>query len=261
MKLAHLSFGPKKVMDRLRALEPDNPWPADSTAADIRKRNGLVRPRRKRRRVPPDPHALVTCSAPAQSWSAHFKGDFRLASGQRCYPLTITDNHSRFILQCRALSRMTTAAVKPWFEWVFREYGLPETLRTDNSAPFASLAAGGLSQLSKWWVRLGIRPERIRPATPSDPYDYDSSPGEYVLFESNGQKLVLHVGKNGFYHVHDRKSGRPVNVYPKHQGYQLDHRVQPRNRRMGKHVVARSGSENAGVSAYRGWAQLERRCL
>jgi glucose dehydrogenase len=63
-------------------------------------------------------------------------------------------------------------------------------------------------------VRLGIRPERIRPATPSDPYDYDSSPGEYVLFESNGQKLVLHVGKNGFYHVHDRKSGRPVNVYP-----------------------------------------------
>ena len=149
MKLAHQSFGPKKVMDRLRALAPDNPWPADSTAADILKRNGLVRQRRKRRRVPPDPHALVTCSAPAQSWSADFKGDFRLGGGQRCYPLTITDNHSRFILQCRALSRMTTAAVKPWFEWVFREYGLPETLRTDNGAPFASLAAGGLSQLSK----------------------------------------------------------------------------------------------------------------
>ena len=168
MKLVHQSFGPKKVMDRLRALEPSKPWPADSTAADILKRNGLVRQRRKRRRVPPDPHALITCSAPAQSWSADFKGDFRLGGGQRCYPLTITDNHSRFILQCRALSRMTTAAVKPWFEWVFREYGLPETLRTDNGAPFASLAAGGLSQLSKWWVRLGIRPERIRPATPSE---------------------------------------------------------------------------------------------
>jgi transposase InsO family protein len=168
MKLAHQSFGPKKVMDRLRALEPDNPWPADSTAADILKGNGLVRQRRKRRRVPPDPHALVTCSAPAQSWSADFKGDFRLGGGQRCYPLTLTDNHSRFILQCRALSRMTTDAVKPWFEWVFRAYGLPEARRTDNGAPFASLAAGGLSQLSKWWVRLGIRPERIRPATPSE---------------------------------------------------------------------------------------------
>ena len=168
MKLAHHSFGPKKVMDRLRALEPDTPWPADSTAADILKRNGLVRQRRKRRHVPPDPHALVTCSAPGQSWSADFKGDFRLGGGQRCYPLTITDNHSRFIFQCRALERMTAAAVKPWFEWVFRDYGLPETLRTDNGSPFASRAAGGLTQLSKWWVRLGIRPERIRPATPSE---------------------------------------------------------------------------------------------
>ena len=168
MKLAHQSFGPKKVMDRLRAVEPGAPWPADSTAGDILKRNGLVRTRRKRRRVPPDPHALVTCNAPAQSWSADFKGDFRLGSGQRCYPLTLTDNHSRFILQCRALSRMTTDSVKPWFEWVFREYGLPETLRTDNGPPFASLTTGGLSQLSAWWVRLGIRPERIRPAKPSE---------------------------------------------------------------------------------------------
>ena len=167
-KLAHPSFGPKKVMDRLRAVEPDTPWPADSTAGDILKRNGLVRPRRKRRHVPPHPHALVTCDAPAQSWSADFKGDFRLGNGQRCYPLTLTDNHSRFILQCRALSRMTTDAVKPWFEWVFREYGLPEAMRTDNGSPFASRAAGGLSQLSAWWVRLGIRPERIRPATPSE---------------------------------------------------------------------------------------------
>ena len=168
MKLTHQSFGPKKVMDRLRAVEPGTPWPADSTAGDILKRNGLVKLRRKRRRVPPDPHALVTCNAPAQSWSADFKGDFRLGSGQRCYPLTLTDNHSRFILQCRALSRMTTDSVKPWFEWVFREYGLPETLRTDNGPPFASVTTGGLSQLSAWWVRLGIRPERIRPAKPSE---------------------------------------------------------------------------------------------
>ena len=141
-EVAHQSFGPKKVMDRLRAVEPGTPWPVDSTAGDILKRNGLVRLRRKRRRVPPNPHALVACDAPAQSWSADFKGDFRLGNGQRCYPLTLTDNHSRFILQCRALSRMTSAAVKPWFEWVFREYGLPETLRTDNGPPFASLAAG-----------------------------------------------------------------------------------------------------------------------
>ena len=143
-KLAHQSFGPKKVMDRLRALEPDEVWPADSTAGKILKRNHLVRERR-RRRVPPDPRALVHCNAPAQSWSADFKGDVPLANGKRCYPLTLTDNHSRFILQCRALSHPTTDAVKPWFEWVMREYGLPETLRTDNGPPFASVAAGGLA--------------------------------------------------------------------------------------------------------------------
>lgn len=168
MKLAHQSFGPKKVMDRLRALEPERPWPADSTAGEILKRNGLVRPRRQRRRIPPDPRALVECTAPAQSWSADFKGDVLLANGKRCYPLTLTDNHSRFILQCRALTTTTTAAVQPWFEWVFREYGLPERLRTDNGPPFASVAVGGLSRLSKWWIRLGIRPERIRPAKPSE---------------------------------------------------------------------------------------------
>ena len=94
-------------------------------------------------------------SAPAQSWSADFKGDVPLANGKRCYPLTLTDNHSRFILQCRALSHPTTDAVKPWFEWVFREYGLPETLRTDNGPPFASVAAGGLRVVE---IRLGIRP-------------------------------------------------------------------------------------------------------
>ena len=101
-----------------------------------------MRPRRQRRRVPPDPRALVHCSAPAQSWSADFKGDVPLANGKRCYPLTLTDNHSRFILQCRALNTTTTDAVKPWFEWVFREYGLPETLRTDNGPPFACLGGG-----------------------------------------------------------------------------------------------------------------------
>ena len=167
-KLAHQSFGPKKVMDLLRALEPDQRWPADSTAGKILKRKDLVKERVRRRRVPPDPRALVACNAPAQSWSADFKGDVPLSNGKRCYPLTLTDNHSRFILQCRALSTTTTDAVKPWFEWVFRQQGLPERLRTDNGPPFASVAAGGLSQLSRWWIRLGIRPERIRPAKPSE---------------------------------------------------------------------------------------------
>ena len=168
MKLRQQSFGPKKVMDRLRALEPGRRWPADSTAGEILKRAGLVKARQRRRYIPADPRALVESRGPGQSWSADFKGDFRLGDGRRCYPLTITDNYSRYVLQCRGLSRTTTEAVKPWFEWVFREHGLPKTVRTDNGPPFASMAVGGLSHLSKWWIRLGIRPERIRPASPSE---------------------------------------------------------------------------------------------
>ena len=139
-------------------------WPADSTAGEILKRKGLVRPRRQAAAFPRTRGPWSTARLRPRA----FKGDVPLANGKRCYPLTLTDNHSRFILQCRALNTTTTDAVKPWFEWVFREYGLPETLRTDNGPPFASVAAGGLSQLSKWWIRLGIRPERIRPAKPSE---------------------------------------------------------------------------------------------
>jgi len=168
MKLSHQDWGPKKVMDRLRVLHPRHPWPVDSTAGEILKRAGLVKPRRRRRRVPPYTQPFGVCLQPNHTLSADFKGNFRLRNGQRCYPLTISDNYSRYLLQCRALARPTYAAVRPWFEWVFREYGLPMAIRTDNGAPFASLALGGLSRLSQWWIRLGIKPERIRPGNPQE---------------------------------------------------------------------------------------------
>lgn len=166
-KRAHPAFGPKKVMDRLRRAHPELPWPADSTAAEHLKRAGLVRARRRRRRIVPYTEPFGACAAPNESWSADFKGDFGLGDGSRCYPLTISDNFSRYLLQCRALARPNHAGVRAWFERVFREYGLPQAIRTDNGAPFASLAVGGLSRLSAWWIRLGIRPERIRPGKPA----------------------------------------------------------------------------------------------
>lgn len=166
-KLGHPHWGPKKVMDWLRRRAPDGPWPADSTAGVILERAGLVRARRRRRRVAPMMQPLAHCGGCHEVWSADFKGDYRLGDGRRCYPLTVTDNHSRYLLVCRALARPTHAATRPWFEWVFRTHGLPAAIRTDNGAPFASLALGGLSRLSAWWVRLGIRPERIAPGRPS----------------------------------------------------------------------------------------------
>jgi putative transposase len=167
MKLAHQSFGPKKVTDRLRERHPQVAWPADSTAGEILKRAGLVKPRVRRRRAAPDPAPFGECVQPNYTWSADFKGDFRLGNGRRCYPLTISDNFSRYLLACRGLERTTYQAVRPWFEWTFREHGLPRAIRTDNGSPFASLALGGLTQLSKWWIDLGIRPERIRPGKPA----------------------------------------------------------------------------------------------
>ena len=132
MKHRHPSFGPKKIRDRLRAVAPEAAWPVDSTVGAILKHAGLVRPRRRRLRVPADPQALQGCTGAAQSWSADFKGDFPVGNGQRCYPLTLTDNDSRYLLHCQGLLHPTTAAVQPWFVWVFRAYGLPETMRADN---------------------------------------------------------------------------------------------------------------------------------
>jgi transposase InsO family protein len=166
-KLHHQKWGPKKVLDWLRRERPELKWPADSTAGEILKRAGLVQSRKRRRRVAPYSEPFAACDAPNQSWSADFKGDFLLGNGRRCYPLTISDNFSRYLLLCRALERPTLAEVQPWFEWVFRQSGLPEVIRTDNGPPFASLALAGLSQLSKWWIKLGIKPERIQPGKPA----------------------------------------------------------------------------------------------
>jgi len=166
VKLSHQDWGPRKVVDLLRRDYKGQVWPADSTVGEILKRTGLVRSRRRRRHAPPDTQPFGACERCNDSVSADFKGPGRLSNGRRYYPLTISDNFSRYVLLCRALIHPTYEAVRPWFEWVFREYGLPLVIRTDNGPPFASLAVGGLSALSLWWIRLGIRPERIRPGRP-----------------------------------------------------------------------------------------------
>jgi transposase InsO family protein len=100
-------------------------------------------------------------------WCADFKGWFRTGDGIRCDPLTITDAYSRVLLCCQILPRPDYAHVRPVFERVFREYGLPPlAIRTDNGPPFASVGAGGVSALSVWWIKLGIMPERIQPGHP-----------------------------------------------------------------------------------------------
>ena len=161
-------WGAKKLLDLLRREHPGMNWCADSTGDLILKRAGLVRPRRLRKRAPADSLPFGECVAANQCWSVDFKGDFPTGDGKRCWPLTVSDNFSRYLLLCRSLQRTRTSDVRPWFEALFREYGLPYAIRSDNGSPFASTALGGLSRLSKWWVDLGIRPERIRPGHPEE---------------------------------------------------------------------------------------------
>lgn len=164
----HPTWGPKKLVAHLRATQPAVSWPAPSTAGDLLKQAGLVVPRQQRHRAPPRSQPLAHATAPNVVWCADFKGDFRLGDGTRCYPLTITDAHSRFLLRCQALPRTDTGRVQPLFAATFREFGLPDVLRTDNGPPFASVGLAGLTALSVWWIKLGIRPERIRPGKPSE---------------------------------------------------------------------------------------------
>ncbi len=160
-KLSKQKWGPKKLLARLGQEYPDIPWPALSTASEILKRHGLVKQRRKRNHTPPYSEPFKGCHRPNDVWSTDYKGQFRLGNGRLCYPLTITDNYSRYLLGCWALEHPRYEQTQPWIEWAFREYGLPYAIRTDNGPPFASVGLGGLSRLSVWFIKLGIIPERI----------------------------------------------------------------------------------------------------
>ena len=164
----HPTWGPRKLLAWLAAKHPRLGLPAASTAGAILKRHGLARPQRPRRGTAPYAAPFVGCDRPNAVWCADFKGGFRLGNGRRCNPLTISDAYSRYLLRCEGLTLMDEPRVRPIFESAFCEFGLPIAIRTDNGPPFATIAPGGLSRLAIWWIKLGIRPERITPAKPQE---------------------------------------------------------------------------------------------
>ena len=166
LRQAHMRWGPRKLKRILERDQPGRRWPATSTVGEIVKRAGLVVPRRKRRRTEPYSEPLAHAVESNRVWCADFKGWFRSGDGTRIDPLTITDACSRYLLRAQAVEKTDTERVRAIFEAAFREYGLPQTIRTDNGAPFASSAVGGLSRLAVWWIKLGIVPERIEAGHP-----------------------------------------------------------------------------------------------
>jgi transposase InsO family protein/transposase-like protein len=165
-RLKHHTWGPKKVVAQLKTQFPEIDWPVPSTAGSILKKEGLVKGRYRKRHTPPYTEPFRECGRPNDVWSIDYKGQFRMLDGKYCYPLTLTDNFSRYLLLCHGLLHPNFAGTKPWLKWAFQEYGLPLAIKSDNGTPFASVGLGGLSPLSVWLIKLWIRPERIEPAHP-----------------------------------------------------------------------------------------------
>ena len=163
---AHPHWGPRKLLLYLAKRHPQITLPVPSTAGAILSRHGLTKKRRARRQPKHPGSVPLVAEAPNAVWTTDYKGQFRMGNGELCYPLTVCDAHSRFILSCHGLSSVEQYAALKQFEALFREYGLPTAIRSDNGTPFATQALCGLSRLSVWWIKLDIDHDRIDPGQP-----------------------------------------------------------------------------------------------
>jgi putative transposase len=167
LKRERPTWGAPKIRERMRRLFPDIHSPAVSTVHAVLDRHGLVKRRGRRRRNKATGTALSPGSQPNDLWCADYKGEFKLADKRYCYPLTITDHASRYVIACEALHTTKEVYAFTVFERAFKDFGMPCSIRTDNGVPFASPnALFNLSRLSVWWLRLGIQIERIKPGNP-----------------------------------------------------------------------------------------------
>jgi putative transposase len=161
------SWGPKKIKARLELDNPGVKIPVASTIDEILTRYGIPKQKAKRRRFRAEGTGpLKDSQSPNEIWCVDFKGQFRLGNRSYCYPLTISDHYSRYLLECEGLESTSTNGVWSAFERVFQDYGLPQIIRSDNGIPFSSRTINGWSRLSVWWLRLGIKLERIKPGHP-----------------------------------------------------------------------------------------------
>jgi putative transposase len=166
LRRRHPRWGPKKLLTLGRTQHPTWAWPSRSTTSAVFKRAGLVTRGPGARRRTHGSAGLAPITAANGTWTTDFKGEFRTGDGRYCYPLTVRDGWSRFVLRCDGLLARTFVEVQRRFARAFAEYGLPERIRSDNGLPFAGSGLSRLSRLAVWWIRLGIVPERIVPGHP-----------------------------------------------------------------------------------------------
>jgi transposase InsO family protein len=165
MREKHPYWGPKKLLDIMERRHRRWDLPSVATAAHILAERGLVREKRRHRRAHPGCPKSVA-EGPNDIWGSDYKGQFRMGNGQYCFPQTVSDLYARFLLGCDGHPQVSGELTKAHFYWLFCTFGLPRRIRTDNGAPFASNALGRLSDLSVWFIKLGIYPELIEPGRP-----------------------------------------------------------------------------------------------
>ena len=161
-------WGARKILKRLQTMQPTVAWPARSTIFDILARNDRVRRRRLRTHWKHPDAAPRQTTAPNQVWTIDVKGQFRMRDGIYCYPLTIVDHFSRYVLCCQHFPDVKAVGVHRELRRRFRAYGLPDAIRSDNGTPFASNGIHGLNRLNAWWLQLGMAHQRITPASPQE---------------------------------------------------------------------------------------------
>lgn len=162
----HPSWGARKITQKAWQIAPHLELPSETTVNNIIKREGLTRKKRKRRKPSHPGRPSATAQSPNDIWTTDFKGEFKTMDGFYCYPLTLLDEYSRFLLDCQGLYSTGYSGAFKVFKRAFKEYGLPNAMKSDNGSPFASIGIARLSKLSVWWIRLGIDPIFIQPARP-----------------------------------------------------------------------------------------------
>lgn len=167
LRLKRPSWGPKKILAWLSSHgKLDHTKPARSTVCEILKRNGCIEPKRRRPHRSHPGKPITVAKKPNDIWTADFKGKFKTLNGKYCYPLTVADSYSRYLLECQGMTSPRLKSTKETFLKLFKKYGLPRRIRTDNGTPFASNALGRLTKLTVWFIRLGINTELIEPSSP-----------------------------------------------------------------------------------------------
>jgi putative transposase len=263
----HPSWGAKKLLKLLQRKSPQQSRPSRWTICEILKREGLVRQKTRRRKVghPGKPASIVT--AANQLWCVDFKGQFKTRDGRYCYPLTVTDRYSRYIIGCQGLLSTETLGAKEVFKRLFKKYGLPAAIRSDNGTPFASTALGRLSELSVWWIRLGIRPELIEPGKPQQNGQHERMHRTLKAETTRPSAANLTQQQRLF-----NRFRREYNEVRPHEGielqtpasmYEVSTRVLPKEMPelvYPAHFETRLVSKNSGIRWNSGWAAVSHTC-